>query len=236
MWDIFECDSDPLPRVFFRRVVVVSQSHCQLRHVCLSVCMEKFLYGDAWYLCIFSMDLIQVALPAFRIWKMALRFLENLCTPLLSHTNINARCPTDKLNIHVAISTYNLYEFPAWGWEFIFPFWRPRLMCANGRYATLVMVADNQYVNTDSYQMIWKEPDISNRSCCVVTVLSIILRHFRRVTHKNRRALRTLPGAWSGETRVFWQLIMRRESSPKTNIFVVGIAFLKVMWGMFAPR
>jgi hypothetical protein len=29
-------------------------------------------------------------------------------------------------------------------------------MCANGRYATLVMVADNQYVNTDSYQMILK--------------------------------------------------------------------------------
>ena len=110
------------------------------------------------------------------------------------------------------------------------------LMCANGRYATLVLVADNQYVNTDSYLMIWKEPDISNRSCCVVTVLCIILRHFRRVTHKNRRALRALPGVWSGETRVFWQLIMFSESSPKTNIFIVGISFLKVMLGVLAPR
>jgi hypothetical protein len=110
------------------------------------------------------------------------------------------------------------------------------LMRGNGRYVTLVLVADNQYVNTDSYLMIWKEPDISNRSCCVVTVLSIILRHFRRVMHKNRRALRALPGVWSGETRVFWQLIMRSESSPKTNIFVAGIALLKVMLGVLTPR
>jgi len=63
--------------------------------------------------------------------EMAVRFLENLYTPLLSHTNINARCPTDKLNIHVAISTYSLYELPARGWEFIFPFWRRGVIRAN---------------------------------------------------------------------------------------------------------
>ena len=112
----------PFPCLFFRRVVIVSQSHCSsCLSLCLSVRPSVRLHGRIfvqWRLVFVHLQyghLIHVALPAFRIWKMALRFLENLCTPLLSHTNINARYTTVKLNVHMAISTYNLYEFPAPG-------------------------------------------------------------------------------------------------------------------------
>jgi len=93
-------------------------------------------------------------------------------------------------------------------------------MRANGRYATPVMVADNQNVNTIATGWFEKsriypiDPAVWWRLCPLCCVISGEWRH------GNSRALRALPRAWSGETRVFWHLIMRRQSSPKNQTFL----------------